>query len=66
MHQRIIWALAADLFKIENGGPSKLGSEISVGETQSHGLRQSNDWFMQFTMMVRVFPFKSISISMRT
>ena len=43
IHQRNIWVLVVLLFKIKNCGPSKLGSEISVGETESHDLRQSND-----------------------
>ena len=55
IHQRNIWGLVVVLFKIKNGGPSKLGSfffffsirvlgsEIFVGETESHDLRQSND-----------------------
>ena len=43
IHQGNIWGLVVVLFKIKNGGPSKLGSEIFVGETESHDLRQSND-----------------------
>ena len=43
IHQRNIWVLVVVLFKIKNCGPSKLGSEIFVGETESHDLRQSND-----------------------
>ena len=43
IHQRNIWVLVVVLFKIKNCGPSKLGSEIFVGETESTDLRQSND-----------------------
>ena len=57
IHQRNIWVLVVVLFKIKNCGPSKLGTEIFVGETESHDLRQSNDWF------VRALSFRSISIS---
>ena len=39
IHQGNIWGLVVVLFKIKNGGPSKLGSEIFVGETESHDLR---------------------------
>ena len=39
IHQRNIWVLVVVLFKIKNCGPSKLGSEIFVGETESHDLR---------------------------
>ena len=43
IHQRKIWGLVVVLLKIKNCGPSKLGSEIFVGETESLDLRQSND-----------------------
>ena len=43
VHQRNIWVLVVVLFRIKNCGPSKLGSEIFVGETESNDLRQSND-----------------------
>ena len=33
IHQGNIWGLVVVLFKIKNGGLSKLGSEIFVGET---------------------------------
>ena len=39
MHQRSIWALVAELLIIKNGCPSKLGSQIFVGETESYDLK---------------------------
>ena len=58
IHQRNIWALVAKLIKMKKDSPSELGSKISVRETKSHDLKQSNGRFM----VVRVFSFRSISM----
>ena len=42
IHQRNIWALVAKLIKMKNGSPLEFGSKISVRETKSHDLKQSN------------------------
>ena len=42
IHQRNIWALVAKLIKMKNGSPPGFGSKISVHETKSHDLKQSN------------------------
>ena len=42
IHQRNIWALVAKLIKMKNDSLSEFGSKISVRETKSHDLKQSN------------------------
>ena len=42
IHKRNIWSLVAKLTKMKNDSPSKLASKISVRETKSHDLKQSN------------------------
>ena len=42
IHQRNIWALVTKLIKMKNGSPPGFGSKISVHETKSHDLMQSN------------------------
>ena len=37
-HERNIQSLVVELFKIKNGGSLDLGSEIFVGEIESHNL----------------------------
>ena len=42
IHKRNIWPLVAKLVKMTNDSPSELDSKISVRETKSHDLKQSN------------------------
>ena len=42
IHKRNVWPLVAKLVKMKNDSPSELGSKISVRETKSHDLKQSN------------------------
>ena len=42
IHKRNIWPLVAKLVKMKNDSLSELDSKISVRETKSHDLKQSN------------------------
>ena len=42
IHKRNIWPLVAKLVKMTNDSLSELDSKISVRETKSHDLKQSN------------------------
>ena len=42
IHKRNIWPLVAKLIKMKNDSLSELSSKISVRETKSHDLKQSN------------------------
>ena len=42
IHKRNIWPLVAKLTKMRNDSAPELGSKISVRETKSHDLKQSN------------------------
>ena len=42
VHKRNIWPLVAKLVKMKNDSLSELDSKISVRETKSHDLKQSN------------------------